>query len=154
MTKTAILVALLSGALSAQASILETAQNDGRFKTLVAALGKSTAIETLKGNGPFTVFAPTDDAFAKLDQHVVRDLLKKRNQSTLDNILTYHVAAGRFLADDVIRRSGLDMANGQRLDVNVHGKTARVDRSKLVLTDIECSNGVIHVIDTVILPQS
>ena len=154
MTKTAILVALLSGALSAQASILETAQKDGRFKTLVTALGKSTAIETLKGDGPFTVFAPTDDAFAKLDQHALADLLKKRNQATLDNLLTYHVAAGRYLADDVVRRSGLDMANGQRLAVNVHGTTVRVDRSKLVLTDIACSNGVIHVVDTVLMPEA
>jgi len=154
MTKTAILVALLTGALSAQTSILETAQKDGRFKTLVAALGKSTAIETLKGKGPFTVFAPTDDAFAKLDQKVVRSLLEKRNQATLDNILTYHVAAGTFRADDVVRRSGLDMANGQRLAINVHGKTVRVDQSKLVLTDIACSNGVIHVIDTVLMPES
>ena len=154
MIKTAFVVALLAGAVSSQQSILETAKKDGRFKTLVTALGKSNAIKTLAGKGPFTVFAPTDEAFAKLDQKVVGDLLKKRNQATLDNILTYHVAAGDYRAADVVTRSGLAMANGQRLAINVHGKTVRVDRAQLVITDVACTNGVIHVIDSVLMPET
>ncbi|MCK5941932.1 MAG: fasciclin domain-containing protein, partial [Planctomycetes bacterium] len=154
MTKTLIAAVLLTGALTAQASILETAVKDGRFETLVAALGKSTAIETLKGKGPFTVFAPTDEAFAKLDQQAVADLLKPRNRATLDNLLTYHVTTGSLSADDVTRRAGLDMANGQRLPVRVHGKTVRVGDAKVVLTDIRCSNGVIHVVDAVLMPEA
>ena len=109
-----------SSTLPAAQTTLETAKQDGRFKTLVAAIGKSNAAKTLAGKGPFTVFAPTDAAFAKLDQKVVRDLLKKRNQATLDNILSYHVAAGDYRAADVVSRSGLAMANGQQLAINVH----------------------------------
>ncbi|MFK7740703.1 MAG: fasciclin domain-containing protein [Planctomycetota bacterium] len=154
MTKTAMLVALLSGALSAQSSIIETAQQDGRFKTLVAALGKSTAIKTLSGKGPFTVFAPTDQAFAKIDSAVIKGLLKRENRDTLDAILTYHVVPGALRASDVVKRSGLQTANGQRVDVSVHGKDVRIDASKVLITDIECSNGIIHVIDTVLMPES
>ena len=151
MRTSALIVALLTGAVSAQSSILETAKNDGRFQTLVAALGASTAIETLKGDGPFTVFAPTDDAFGKLDQGVVESLLQKKNRPTLDAILTYHVVQGAYRAADVVTLSGLDSANGQRLSISVHGDTVRSSRT--VLTDIECKNGVIHVIDTVLTPE-
>jgi len=154
MIKIAFVVTLLVGVVSSQQSILDTAKNDGRFKTLVAALSQSPAAKTLAGKGPFTVFAPTDAAFAKLDKQVVRNLLKKRNQATLDNILTYHVAAGDYRAADVVSRIGLAMANGQRLAVNVHGKTVRVDRAQLVTTDVVCSNGVIHVVDSVLMPET
>lgn len=154
MTKTAILVALLSGVVTAQSSIIETAKNDGRFKTLVAALSASNAVEVLKGEGPFTVFAPTDEAFAKLDNGVVKSLLKKRNQPALDNILSYHVASGALRAADVVTRAGLAMANGQRADITVHGKAVRIDRAKIVITDIVCTNGVVHVVDSVLMPET
>ena len=154
MKKTALIVALFASAVSAQSSILETAKKDGRFKTLVTALGASNAVKVLAGKGPFTVFAPTDDAFAKLDGQVVKSLLAKKNQKTLDDLLSYHVAAGDLRAADVVARRGLEMANGQSVEINVHGKTVRIDRSKLLVTDVVCTNGVIHVIDSVLMPES
>ena len=154
MRITALIVALVSGAVSAQSTILETAAGDARLSTLVKALSASNAIETLRGDGPFTVFAPTNDAFAKIDQAALRDLLRKRNRAQLDNVLAYHVAPGSFRAADVIARSGLNMANGQRLPIAVHGDRVRVGNANVVITDIACSNGVVHVIDTVLMPES
>lgn len=154
MHKISLAVALLAGAVSAQSTILETAQRDGRFSTLVAALGASSAIEVLRGDGPFTVFAPTDDAFAKLGKEAVAGLLDKKNRAALDDVLTYHVASGSYRAADLTQRSGLGMANGQSVALRTHGETLRVDRATVVLADIRCSNGVIHVIDGVLTPES
>lgn len=137
---------------SAKPDIVDTAVSAGSFKTLVAAVKAAGLVETLKGEGPFTVFAPTDAAFAKLPKHVIADLLKPENKSKLQAILTYHVVPGKVKAADVVKVTGANSVQGQRIDVNVAGGKVSVDKASVVKTDIETSNGVIHVIDTVILP--
>ncbi len=134
------------------ADIVDTAVGAGKFKTLAAALGAADLVKTLKGKGPFTVFAPTDDAFAALPAGTVETLLKPENKGTLAGILTYHVVPGRVLADQVVNLTGATTVNGQRVDIKVDGSTVTVDGAKIVATDIECDNGVIHIIDAVILP--
>jgi len=132
--------------------IVDTAAAAGSFKTLVAAVTAAGLVETLKGDGPFTVFAPSDDAFAKLPAGTVDDLVKPENKAKLTAILTYHVMAGKVMAGDVAGKA-LDPAtvNGQTLHVDgTSGVT--VNGAKVVTADIACSNGVIHVIDTVIMP--
>jgi transforming growth factor-beta-induced protein len=140
---------------TAKANIVETAVAAGSFKTLAAALGAADLVDTLQGKGPFTVFAPTDAAFAKLPKGTVETLLKKENLATLTSILTYHVVAGDMHAKDVLKQTGLTTLNGQRaaLRVDDTGK-AFIGDAQIVKTDIQCSNGVIHVIDTVIMPSS
>lgn len=108
----------------------------------------------LKGPGPFTVFAPTDEAFAKLPAGTVEGLLKPENKAKLAAILKYHVVSGKVMAGDVVKVKGAVTLNGQRVDVKVVGKSVNIDGAKVVTTDIACSNGVIHVIDSVILPAS
>jgi uncharacterized surface protein with fasciclin (FAS1) repeats len=133
--------------------IVDTAVSAGSFNTLVAAVKAAGLVDTLKGDGPFTVFAPTDDAFAKLPAGTLDDLLKPENKAKLQAILTYHVVAGKVMAADV---SGIDSAktvNGQSLSVKVAGDSVMIDNAKVIKTDILCSNGVIHVIDTVVLPK-
>ena len=110
-------------------------------------------VDTLKGPGPFTVFAPTDDAFAKLPAGTLEDLLKPENKAKLQAILTYHVVPGKVMAADVVKISSAKTASGQDLSIKVEGGTVMVDDAKVAKTDIECSNGVIHVIDTVVLPK-
>jgi len=134
--------------------IVDTAIGAGQFETLVAAVKAAGLVETLKGTGPFTVFAPTDEAFAKLGKATLDDLLKPENKAKLSSILTYHVVAGKVLAEDVVKLTSAATVNGQRADVKVKDKTVMIDNAKVVKTDILCSNGVIHVIDTVILPVS
>jgi uncharacterized surface protein with fasciclin (FAS1) repeats len=135
------------------ADIVDTAVTAGSFKTLAAALQAAGLVDALKGEGPFTVFAPTDEAFSKLPAGTVELLLKPDNKAMLTAILTYHVAPGRFGAEDVMARTNLATLNGQRIDVKV-GSGVRVDDATVIKPDIECSNGVIHVIDRVIMPSS
>jgi transforming growth factor-beta-induced protein len=138
----------------AQKNIVETAVEAGSFKTLAAALTAADLVDAIKGPGPFTVFAPTDDAFAKLPKGTVETLLKPENKSKLQEILKYHVVKGKVMAADVVKVKGAVALNGQRIDVKVDGGKVSVDSANVVKTDIGCSNGVIHVIDSVILPAT
>ena len=134
--------------------IVDTAVGAGSFKTLAAALQAAGLVDALKGDGPFTVFAPTDDAFAKLPEGTVAELLKPENKKKLTDILTYHVVKGQVLAADVVKLSGAKTLNGQQVDIAVKDGKVSVDKATVVKTDITCDNGVIHVIDQVILPAS
>lgn len=132
--------------------IVDTAVGAGSFKTLVAAVQAAGLVEILKGKGPFTVFAPTDEAFAKLPKGTVVTLLKPENKAKLQAILTYHVVSGKVMAADVVKLTGATSVQGQRIDIAVRDGKVSVDGANVVKTDIACSNGVIHVIDSVILP--
>jgi uncharacterized surface protein with fasciclin (FAS1) repeats len=134
--------------------IVTTAVEAGSFQTLAAALGAAGLVETLKGPGPFTVFAPSDEAFAKLPKGTVESLLKPENKAKLVDLLTYHVVGGRVLADAVVKLPGAQALNGQRLTVDVDEGGVRIAGVKLVATDIACSNGVIHVLDAVLMPAT
>jgi len=133
--------------------IVETAVADGRFTTLAAALEAADLVETLKGEGPFTVFAPTDDAFAKLPAGTVEDLLKPENLETLKNILLYHVVEGKVMASDVVTLESAETVLGQEVTVRVEDGKVYINDAELIITDIETYNGVIHVIDSVLLPN-
>ena len=143
-----------SGVANAQKNIVETAVEAGSFKTLVAAATAADLGGALSGPGPFTVFAPTDDAFAKLPKGTVETLLKPENKAKLQAILKYHVVSGTVMAADVVKVKGAVSLNGQRIAVKVDGGKVAVDSANVVKTDIKCSNGVIHVIDSVILPST
>jgi len=132
--------------------IVAVASNAGSFKTLVAAVKAAGLVETLQGKGPFTVFAPTDEAFAKLPAGTVEDLLKPENKEKLKGILTYHVVPGKVMAADV-KTMKAKTVNGKELDIKVQYGTVTVDNAKVVKTDVAASNGVIHVIDSVVLPK-
>jgi uncharacterized surface protein with fasciclin (FAS1) repeats len=132
--------------------IVETAIAADDFTTLVSALQAAGLVETLKGEGPFTVFAPTDAAFAKLPDGTVATLLLPQNREKLTNILTCHVVSGKVMAADVVKLDSAESLSGMPLAISVSGDTVEVAGSQVVKTDIECSNGVIHVIDTVIQP--
>ncbi len=133
--------------------IVDTAVAAGSFKTLAAALQAAGLVDTLKGKGPFTVFAPTDAAFAKLPAGTVESLLKPENKAKLTAILTYHVVPGRVLAAQVTGMSSSPTVNGQPLTIASENGMVTVGGAGLVKTDLLCSNGVIHVIDTVLLPN-
>lgn len=133
--------------------IVDTAIGAGSFNTLVAAVKAADLVDTLKGKGPFTVFAPTDEAFAKLPAGTLDDLLKPENKAKLQGILTYHVVSGKVMAADVVNLKNAKTVQGQDLTIAVAGDTVKVDNAKVIQTDIACSNGVIHVIDTVVLPK-
>jgi uncharacterized surface protein with fasciclin (FAS1) repeats len=133
--------------------IVESAVAAGSFKTLVSAVQAAGLADTLKGAGPFTVFAPTDEAFAKLPAGTVENLLKPENKAKLQAILTYHVVQGKVMAADVVKINMAKTVNGQSLAVNTKNGAVMVDNAKVVKTDIPASNGVIHVIDAVILPK-
>ena len=133
--------------------IVDTAVGAGSFNTLVAAVKAAGLVDTLKGKGPFTVFAPTDDAFKKLPPGTLEDLLKPENKEKLKGILTYHVVAGKVMAKDVVKMKSAKTVNGQSVTISMKDKDVMVDNAKVVKTDIDCSNGVIHVIDTVVLPK-
>jgi transforming growth factor-beta-induced protein len=137
----------------ASSNILETAQAAGSFGTLAAAINAAGLTETLSSPGPFTVFAPTDEAFAKLPDGTVEDLLKPENKEKLAGILTYHVVAGNVMAKDVVTSSKLKSVQGQDLTVRVDGAAVSIDAANVIKTDIAASNGVIHVIDSVMLPK-
>jgi transforming growth factor-beta-induced protein len=145
-------VCCLIASNSFAADIVETAVKAGKFNTLAAALGAADLVETLKGPGPFTVFAPTDEAFSKLPAGTVETLLKPENKGKLAGILTYHVVSGKVFAKQVVGLKGAKTVNGQRVDIKVADSIVMVDGAKVVTTDIECDNGVIHIIDSVILP--
>ena len=136
--------------------IVDTAVSAGSFKTLAAALKAADLIDTLKGEGPFTVLAPTDEAFAKLPEGTVESLLKPENKEKLVAILKYHVIPGKALAADVVKLDGQEVktVQGEKAKVAVKDGTVTVDGAKVIKTDIEATNGVIHVIDTVILPSA
>jgi uncharacterized surface protein with fasciclin (FAS1) repeats len=138
---------------AAQKDIVDVAVSAGSFKTLVAAVKAAGLVDTLKGKGPFTVFAPTDDAFKKLPAGTVETLLKPENKSKLISILTYHVVPGKVMAAKVVKIKSAKTVNGQMVSIKVKGNTVMVDNAKVINADIEASNGVIHVIDTVILPK-
>ena len=131
--------------------IVDTAVAAGSFKTLVTAVQAAGLVETLKGTGPFTVFAPTDEAFAKLPAGTVDNLLKDKQKLTA--VLTYHVVAGRVMAADVTKLKSAKTVNGQEINISMKDGAVMVDNAKVVRTDISASNGVIHVIDSVILPK-
>ena len=131
--------------------IVDTAVAAGSFKTLAAALGAADLVDALKGKGPFTVFAPTDEAFAKLPKGTVETLLKPENKSKLQAILKYHVVSGNVLAKDV-KAGSVETLNGQRVDLKTVGGVS-VDGAKVTTADVIAINGVIHVIDTVLLPK-
>jgi uncharacterized surface protein with fasciclin (FAS1) repeats len=134
--------------------IVDKAIAAGSFNTLVTAVKAAGLVETLKGEGPFTVFAPTDEAFGKLPKGTLEDLLKLENKEKLQSILTYHVVPGKALSSDVIKMKSANTANGQAVSIAVKNGFVMVDDAKVVIADIMCSNGLIHVIDSVILPKS
>jgi len=137
-----------------KADIVTTAVEAGSFNTLAAALEAAGLVGALQGDGPFTVFAPTDEAFAKLPKGTVENLLKPGNKQLLTSILTYHVVSGDVRAKDVIKLDNAATLNGQRAGIEVKGGNVFVAGKQVVSTDIECSNGVIHVIDEVMMPQT
>jgi uncharacterized surface protein with fasciclin (FAS1) repeats len=148
-----ILLTTAAFAASPTKDIVDTAVSAGSFNTLVAAVKAAGLVETLKGAGPFTVFAPTDEAFAKLPAGTVDELLKPENKAKLAAILTYHVTPGKVLASDVVKLHMAKTVNGQELTVKASGGSVTINNAKVTKTDILCANGVIHVIDTVVLPK-
>jgi transforming growth factor-beta-induced protein len=133
--------------------IVDTAVKAGKFTTLVAAVKAAGLVDTLKGKGPFTVFAPTDEAFGKLPTEAVQDLLKPENKEKLAGILTYHVVPGKVMAADVVKLTSATTVNGQKATVKVEDGKVMIDNAQVIKTDIECGNGVIHIIDSVIMPK-
>ncbi|AXA37537.1 MAG: hypothetical protein KatS3mg130_0007 [Candidatus Sumerlaea sp.] len=133
--------------------IVDTAIGAGQFNTLVKAVQAAGLEQTLRGKGPFTVFAPTDEAFSKLPKATLEDLLKPENKEKLASILTYHVVPGKVLAADVVKLSSAKTVNGKEVKITVEDGKVKVDDANVVKTDIETNNGVIHVIDKVILPK-
>ena len=149
------MVVALSNATAADAptrDIVDTAVAAGSFTTLAKALEAAGLRETLKGAGPFTVFAPTDEAFAKLPAGTLDTLLKPENRAKLTRILTYHVVPGRVMAADVVKLHSVTAVSGDTIAIATHGGGVTVDHAHVVKTDIAATNGVIHVIDAVILP--
>ena len=150
----ATVIGIAAGSASAYAAekdIVDTAVAAGQFKTLAAALTAAGLVDTLKGPGPFTVFAPTDAAFAKLPAGTVNTLLKPESKAKLTAILTYHVVAGKVMAADVVKLKEAKTVNGAMVAVKVDGGNVMINNAKVTTGDIEASNGVIHVIDTVSL---
>jgi uncharacterized surface protein with fasciclin (FAS1) repeats len=154
------LTALLIGALAmaaasstaSAADIVDTAVA-AKFNTLVAAVKAAGLVDTLKGPGPFTVFAPTDEAFAKLPAGTLESLLKPENKDKLVDILKYHVVAGKVMAKDVVKLNSAKTVEGQEVTIKTMGGKVMVNDAHVVKTDVAASNGVIHVIDSVILPK-
>lgn len=133
--------------------IVDTAVAAGDFKTLAAALKAGDLVETLKGKGPFTVFAPTDEAFKKLPKGTLESLLKPENKEKLVAILKYHVVSGAVKAKDVVKMKEAETLAGKPVTITVEKDEVHINKSKVTKADIEASNGVIHVIDAVLLPQ-
>jgi uncharacterized surface protein with fasciclin (FAS1) repeats len=151
---------LLAGALAitvasstaSAADIVETAAA-GNFNTLVAAVKAAGLVDTLKGPGPFTVFAPTDEAFAQLPPGTLESLLKPENKAKLQSILTYHVVSGKVMAQDVVKLHSAKTVEGQDITIKTMNGHVMVESASVTKTDIVTSNGVIHVIDSVLLPR-
>ena len=149
----AVLLPPADDAAMEKMDIVDTAVADGRFTTLATALQAAGLVETLKGEGPFTVFAPTDDAFAKLPAGTVEDLLKPENKQKLTDILLYHVVSGKVMAADVVGLTSAPTVLGKDITITVKdGNVFLNDTFQVIITDVEASNGVIHVIDAVLLP--
>ena len=134
-------------------NIVENASEAEIFGTLCQAIQAAGLVETLQSEGPFTVFAPTDAAFSKLPEGTVENLLKGENKEKLASILTYHVVSGKVMSNDVVKLSEAKTVNGQSVSIKTEGQSVMIDSAKIIEADIECSNGVIHVIDSVILPK-
>ena len=134
--------------------IVDTAVSNGSFKTLAAALQAAGLVDTLKGKGPFTVFAPTDAAFAKLPAGTVETLLKPENKDQLRRVLTYHVVAGKVSAAEVTKMNSAKAVSGDTIQIAAKNGKVMVNNANVVTADVGASNGVIHVIDTVILPPA
>ncbi|MCK4683464.1 MAG: fasciclin domain-containing protein [Pirellulales bacterium] len=146
--------AALAGCGTCDKTVVENAVNNENFSTLVAAVKAAGLAETLSGSGPFTVFAPTNAAFEKLPAGTVEKLLKPENKGQLVKVLTYHVVPGKVMAKDVVKLNKATTVEGSDVAIAVSGGTVTVDNAKVIKTDINSSNGVIHVIDTVILPKN
>ena len=152
----ALLVTAVTPAFGAPArqdqTIVDIAANDGRFTSLVAALQQAELVDTLSGEGPFTVFAPTDDAFAALPEGTLDSLFA--DIPALQSVLTYHVVPGQVMAADVVNLNSANTVLGQPVNISVEGNTVKVNDAQVIITDIEGSNGVIHVIDAVLIPPA
>ena len=150
------LVSLSAGSMGAEEKkdIVDTAVAAGSFKTLAAALGAAGLVDTLKGEGPFTVFAPTDEAFAKLPEGTVESLLKPENKTKLVDILTYHVVTGNVKSEAAVKLDKATALNKKDIKLEVKDGTLMLNDAKVTKADIEASNGVIHVIDTVLMPPA
>ena len=146
-------VSAIADGHSKNSDIVDTAVEAGQFNTLAAALDAADLIGTLKGEGPFTVFAPTDDAFAKLPEGTVESLLMPENRDQLIAVLTYHVVPGKVMAEDVVNLSEATTVQGSDVSIKVVDGSVRIDDATVVAADVDASNGVIHVIDSVILPN-
>jgi uncharacterized surface protein with fasciclin (FAS1) repeats len=154
MASTVVATAMLGTAAQA-ADIVDTAASAGQFETLVAAVQAAGLVETLKGEGPFTVFAPTDEAFAKLPAGTVENLLKPENQDQLVEILTYHVVPGKTMSSDIAGQElEVETVQGETIAIDAANGAVMINDAQVVQADIETDNGVIHVIDTVIMPAS
>ena len=150
---TASLTALAEDSMSGKKDIVDTAIAAGQFNTLAAALDAADLATPLKGDGPFTVFAPTDAAFAKLPAGTVESLLKPENLDQLVAILTYHVVPGKVMAKDVVKLSQTTTVNGSDISIKLMDEKVRINDATVIVADVVTSNGVIHVVDTVILPN-
>ncbi len=139
--------------MKAEPSIVEIAAGDENFSTLVAALKAADLVDVLQGDGPFTVFAPTNEAFAALPEGTVENLLKPENKDQLIAVLTYHVVPGKVYAEQVTQLSSAETVQGSKISINTDMGKVKVDNAQVVAADIKASNGVIHVIDAVILPR-
>ena len=149
-----VVVSFSSMALSGgKKDIVDTAVSAGSFNTLAAALQAADLVDALKEPGPYTVFAPTDEAFAKLPEGTLEDLLKPENKEKLVAILTYHVVPGEVGSAEVVKLSSAKTLNGKEVAISVKEENVMVDNAKVIKPDVKASNGVIHVIDTVIIPQ-
>ncbi|MBA6223066.1 fasciclin domain-containing protein [Colwellia sp. MB02u-18] len=133
--------------------IVDVAAENGSFNTLVAAIKAAGLVDTLKGEGPFTVFAPTDEAFAKLPEGTVEMLLEPENKDKLASILTYHVVSGKVMSTDVVKIDSATSVQGEMLMVEVVDGNVMINNAKVIMADVKASNGVIHVIDTVLMPK-
>ncbi len=150
-------ISMVAGAAEKKAEsqdIVDVAVANGSFNTLAAALKAGGLIDVLKGDGPFTVFAPTDEAFAKLPAGTVENLLKPENIEQLKAVLTYHVVSGKVMAADVVKLDSATTVNGADVSISVEQESVKVNTATVVATDVMATNGVIHVIDTVILPPA
>ncbi|MCD7059924.1 fasciclin domain-containing protein [Pelagibacterium xiamenense] len=153
----AVVTGLFAGTTGAQAAdmdIVDTAVAAGQFETLAAALTAAGLVDALKEPGPFTVFAPTDAAFAALPEGTLDTLLMPENKDQLTAILTYHVVPGEVMAADVVELSEAETLNGELIEISIDGDTVKINNAQVEVADIEASNGVIHVIDAVLLPPS
>ncbi len=136
-----------------QKDIVDTAVAAGEFKTLAAALKAAGLVETLKSKGPFTVFAPTDAAFAKLPKGTVEDLLKPANKAKLTNLLTYHVLPKKVLASDLAKMKMVTTVEGSEVEITDKNGKIMIGKAHVTSADVDCTNGVIHIVDTVLMPE-